>query len=61
MLTDSTPCQATFTDSMRELHQWIIGVGSVTAIMTAGVVLDRLRMMWGDYKKKHRINGDSKD
>lgn len=52
------PCSATYTDGMKELHRWILSVGSVTALMTLGVIADRLRMMWADYKKKHHINGE---
>lgn len=58
-MTDPAPCTATVTDGMQELHRWIVAVGGVTALMTLGVLLDRLRMMWGDYRKKHKINGSS--
>lgn len=55
----SEPCSAPITDSMREVHRWLItGVG-VTVIMTAGILIERLRMVWGDYKKRHHINGSS--
>ena len=56
-MTDPQPCTSPITNSMQELHRWIVtGVG-VTALMTAGVLLDRLRMVWGDYRKRHKING----
>lgn len=58
-MTDPVPCTSTVTDSMREAHRWIItGVG-VTVFMTAGIFVERLRMMWGDYKKRHKVNGSA--
>lgn len=51
------PCSAEVTDSMIQLHRMLVeGVG-VTSLITLGILLDRLRLMWGDYRKRHRING----
>ena len=56
-MTDPIPCTTTVTDAMRQLHEWLtVGVG-ITAMMTLGVMLDRLRMLWADYRRKHKING----
>lgn len=58
-MTEPQPCASIITNGMQELHRWIAtGVG-VTVLMAAGVLLDRLRMIWGDYRKRHRINGSA--
>lgn len=53
------PCTTTTTDLMLTLHKWLVGGITATTLMTIGVAVDRLRMLWGDYRKRHRINGDS--
>ena len=40
---------------MSYLHEFL-GAG---VLMTLGGVGLMIRMMWGDYRKRHRINGDS--
>lgn len=54
----SDPCTFTTTDAMQKLHEAIL-VLSGTTLTGVAIVLFKVRLMWGDYKKRHRINGDS--
>lgn len=51
------PCSITTTASMAFLHQVIAGVG----LLSLGANIFMVKLMWGDFKKKHHINGKDRD
>lgn len=45
---------------MKEMHEVILAVVSVMSLANLGVIgiyVFQHRLMWGDYKKRHKING----
>lgn len=47
------PCTLTVSSTMELVHQVIMGLGGASLVVNLFMV----RLMWGDYKKKHHING----
>ena len=47
--------------NVHDVFNWVLDKSGPIALGTIIIVAYRVQLMWGDYKKKHKINGDFKE